>query len=230
MSTIQNLKNFIRHGKQAREPHTVKGSPAPAAVVQSTAHAQSLRKREDQSSAPMDNRQRHQQPPPHANSEPVANDTAVFSNAAQKQHGISVDPRNNVGNAAKAGHIAAQAVNDQRKQDDAKAQLTQNKQADPEVLERIIAEEREAKGKLPNYPGLERYQLIEKMGDGAFSNVYRARDTTGQYPEVAVKVVRKFEMNATQVCRPLFEHSAHFPAFPPSFQRLFMALRNASPK
>ncbi|KAK5000465.1 MAPK-activated protein kinase Srk1, partial [Cryomyces antarcticus] len=36
------------------------------------------------------------------------------------------------------------------------------------------------------------------MGDGAFSNVYRAKDTQGQYPEVAIKVVRKFEMNSTQ--------------------------------
>jgi serine/threonine protein kinase len=67
------------------------------------------------------------------------------------------------------------------------------------VLERIVAEEREAKGKMPRYPGLERWTLLEKMGDGAFSNVYRARDTTGQWGEVAIKVVRKFEMNSQQV-------------------------------
>ncbi len=36
------------------------------------------------------------------------------------------------------------------------------------------------------------------MGDGAFSNVYRAKDTQ-QPGEVAIKVVRKFEMNANQV-------------------------------
>jgi serine/threonine protein kinase len=46
---------------------------------------------------------------------------------------------------------------------------------------------------------LERWTLIEKMGDGAFSNVYKARDTTGQVGEVAIKVVRKFEMNSSQV-------------------------------
>jgi len=33
------------------------------------------------------------------------------------------------------------------------------------VVEQIVAEEREEKGKLPVYPGLERYQLIEKMGE-----------------------------------------------------------------
>jgi hypothetical protein len=37
------------------------------------------------------------------------------------------------------------------------------------------------------------------MGDGAFSNVYKARDLQGQIGEVAIKVVRKFEMNSSQV-------------------------------
>ena len=46
--------------------------------------------------------------------------------------------------------------------------------------------------------GLEQYRLVEKMGDGAFSNVYKAVDRkTGQ--KVAVKVVRKYELNSTQV-------------------------------
>jgi serine/threonine protein kinase len=46
--------------------------------------------------------------------------------------------------------------------------------------------------------GLEQYRLVEKMGDGAFSNVYKAIDRkTGQ--KVAVKVVRKYELNSTQV-------------------------------
>lgn len=66
--------------------------------------------------------------------------------------------------------------------------------------ERIVAEEREASEKMPYYEGLsERFQLIKKMGDGAFSNVYKARDRqTGQ--KVAIKVVRKYELNSNQVC------------------------------
>ncbi len=72
------------------------------------------------------------------------------------------------------------------------------KQGREAELQQIINEEREQKGKLPKYPGLERYILLEKMGDGAFSNVYRAKDTQ-QPGEVAIKVVRKFEMNANQV-------------------------------
>ncbi|TQS35392.1 hypothetical protein Golomagni_04187 [Golovinomyces magnicellulatus] len=69
---------------------------------------------------------------------------------------------------------------------------------DKEDLVRMVSEENEIKGKLPNYPGLERWQLMEKMGDGAFSNVYRAKDLQGQAGEVAIKVVHKYEMNSNQ--------------------------------
>ncbi|KAG1755861.1 kinase-like domain-containing protein [Suillus lakei] len=60
-----------------------------------------------------------------------------------------------------------------------------------------VPEDREPKNKLPTYKGLDNFKLLDKMGDGAFSNVYKAIDlTTGQ--TVAVKVVRKFELNASQ--------------------------------
>lgn len=76
--------------------------------------------------------------------------------------------------------------------------VTANEQYQREA-ERIVAEEREASEKMPYYEGLsERFQLIKKMGDGAFSNVYKARDRqTGQ--KVAIKVVRKYELNSNQV-------------------------------
>ncbi|KAI1758673.1 kinase-like domain-containing protein [Hypoxylon sp. FL1150] len=63
---------------------------------------------------------------------------------------------------------------------------------------KLVQEENESRNKFPKYPGLERYELIEKMGDGAFSNVYRAKDLNGGAGEVAIKVVRKFEMNNIQ--------------------------------
>ncbi|CUA69066.1 hypothetical protein RSOLAG22IIIB_03744 [Rhizoctonia solani] len=63
--------------------------------------------------------------------------------------------------------------------------------------EMIVAEEREAASKMPQFPALERYRMIEKMGDGAFSNVFKAVDIqTGK--KVAVKVVRKYEMSSSQ--------------------------------
>lgn len=103
--------------------------------------------------------------------------------------------------AAQAAGVAAKAVGD--KQDKQRAanvgSTARDKDYDPSVIERIVAEERESQGKLPKYPGLERWTLLEKMGDGAFSNVYRAKDNTGKSGEVAIKVVRKFEMNSNQV-------------------------------
>ena len=94
---------------------------------------------------------------------------------------------------AQAGNVAAHTAGHHQKHEN------KNKKVDQEELARIVAEERESKGKLPRYPGLERWQLVEKMGDGAFSNVYKARDLDGIVGEVAIKVVRKFEMNSSQV-------------------------------
>jgi hypothetical protein len=67
---------------------------------------------------------------------------------------------------------------------------------------KLVQEENQSRSKFPRYPGLERWELTEKMGDGAFSNVYRARDLTGDAGEVAIKVVRKYEMNNMQVSSP----------------------------
>lgn len=45
--------------------------------------------------------------------------------------------------------------------------------------------------------GLDDYTLVEKMGDGAFSNVYKAIDNRNG-KKVAIKVVRKYELHSTQ--------------------------------
>lgn len=74
-----------------------------------------------------------------------------------------------------------------------------SRRVDDANLAKLVAEENASKNKFPQYPGLERWELLEKMGDGAFSNVYRARDLEGQYGQVAIKVVRKYEMNNMQV-------------------------------
>ncbi|CAG8493680.1 9963_t:CDS:2 [Acaulospora morrowiae] len=65
------------------------------------------------------------------------------------------------------------------------------------AVAQIVAEEREQKNKIPTYPGLERYRILEKMGEGAFSNVYKAIDTETK-EKVAIKVVRKRELNYSQ--------------------------------
>lgn len=149
MSTIQNLKNFIRHGKQARlvTPHA-----EPTTNV-SPIHAE--QQRQPQGSYP-----------------------AAAGNLD------AIDSKLGNGNAQPS----------QRNSDS-----SQSRRARELEIEQIIAEEKSSRNKMPKYPGLERWILMEKMGDGAFSNVYRAKDTTGEFGEVAIKVVRKFEMNSNQV-------------------------------
>ncbi|KAI9491644.1 kinase-like domain-containing protein [Zychaea mexicana] len=62
------------------------------------------------------------------------------------------------------------------------------------TAQQIFEQERIRKRRLPSYAGLERFEIIEKLGDGAFSIVYKARDSqTGKL--VAIKVVRKHEID-----------------------------------
>ena len=166
MSTIQNLKNFIRHGKQARV-----ANPEPTTDL-SPVHAHNQAQRQTA-----------------AISEPnVLDHKPLQTNAYDNFSAAAVDNR---GAAARAENVAAHVAGEHQRKG--------QKDIDPAVLQRIVTEERESRGKFPKYPGLERWALLEKMGDGAFSNVYRARDTQGQHGEVAIKVVRKFEMNSSQV-------------------------------
>lgn len=67
-----------------------------------------------------------------------------------------------------------------------------------EMAERLVqqqSEQRQTHAGMPSYGSFtERYKLQEKMGDGAFSEVYKAKHRrTGH--DVAVKVVRKYELN-----------------------------------
>jgi len=126
------------------------------------------------------------------------NNQPAMAQPPQPKDAYSVGDAGAANRAAQAHHAAAHVVGTHQKV---------GKKVDTEQLARIVAEENEAKGKLPLYPGLERYKLVEKMGDGAFSNVYRAVDLEGGAGEVAIKVVRKFEMNSTQVSL----HSAALP-------------------
>ena len=182
MSTIQNLKNFIRHGKQARQANPPHGDPT---TNVSPVHAQ---------------QQRYNAPPQnhYAISDPNLVDHKPIQHGHVQGGDYSVANMDNRNVAAQAGGVAAKHVGDGQRLGNGGV-VDRKKDYDPSVIERIVAEERESKGKLPKYPGLERYRLVEKMGDGAFSNVYRAKDTTGEFDEVAIKVVRKFEMNSSQV-------------------------------
>lgn len=147
-------------------------------------------------------RTKHEHSPPHSqahakqhNMAPAVSEPVYGAGAPRQNH---VDAYSTAGDAqnrvAQAGHVAAHHV------EPAQGVSSKTKKRVPdENIAKLVAEENADKNKLPRYQGLERWQLVEKMGDGAFSNVYRARDLQGQHGEVAIKVVRKFEMNNMQV-------------------------------
>lgn len=182
MSThIANFKNFLRHGKAAKETPTTN-------VSNTHAHAQPSGKAQYGISEPAVPMAGQRQQPNVIEHNSVAGGQGRDQNVAAQAGGIAAHQ------AAKGQKLAGG--------------ITQSD------LAAIVAEERAKANQLPKYPGLDKYILREKMGDGAFSNVYRARDsTTGQ--EVAIKVVRKFEMNSNQVrpglgTSPFLSFLAHF--------------------
>ena len=119
---------------------------------------------------------------------------AVGGQPAAVPDAYSTAPGDEKNRAARADGVAANHVEDH--------QVLQHGTGSKKRIDeaaKLVAEENASRSKFPKYAGLERWELLEKMGDGAFSNVYRARDLEGDAGEVAIKVVRKFEMNSMQV-------------------------------
>ncbi|KAK0730188.1 Pkinase-domain-containing protein [Lasiosphaeris hirsuta] len=175
MSTIQQLKNFIRHGKQARvanidEPTRTKHDSPP----------------------------QQQQPVAKNIMAPVAISEPELGNGYLKHNHAAVADAYSSAPGGDAQHRTAQAGHATARQVEVDQAKVKAKRVPDDNIAKLIAEENASKSKFPNYPGLERWELVEKMGDGAFSNVYRARDLEGIAGEVAIKVVRKFEMNSMQ--------------------------------
>jgi serine/threonine-protein kinase RCK2 len=110
------------------------------------------------------------------------------------QDGYSEAPGDARNRVAQAGNAAAHHV------EPAQGVNKSSKSRQDADLAKLVAEENANRNKFPRYPGLERWVLLEKMGDGAFSNVYKARAIDDDKREVGIKVVRKYEMNNMQVC------------------------------
>ncbi|KAF9193517.1 hypothetical protein BGZ51_003072 [Haplosporangium sp. Z 767] len=157
---LEQLKNFIRHGKSGKD---MKPRDSGASGPPTSQSAKSKSRSGSRNSSPNRN-----------TASPPATSISTSTAAATKQ-------QQHQGN-----NVTAQGAN-----------AAQFNNTNTEAASRIVAEEKQQKSKMPVYPGLERYTLLEKMGDGAFSNVYKAHDTKMDRM-VAVKVVRKFELNAHQ--------------------------------
>ncbi|GJJ71271.1 serine/threonine-protein kinase RCK2 [Entomortierella parvispora] len=150
MALLEQLKNFIRHGKSGKD----------------------MKPRDSGSSSCVSSKSK---------SRTGSRNVSPSRHAGEHQHSTSA--------SSSSAALNQQAVT--------AAANFNNNSTNTEAASRIVAEEKQQKSKMPKYPGLERYSLVEKMGDGAFSNVYKAYDTKMDRM-VAVKVVRKFELNAHQ--------------------------------
>ncbi|ODV80176.1 Pkinase-domain-containing protein [Suhomyces tanzawaensis NRRL Y-17324] len=78
-----------------------------------------------------------------------------------------------------------------------RAQATYENQRYQEAAHHIVEQERLQKLKSVKYPGLENYEVLEQMGEGAFSIVYKARHLPSNQ-HVAIKILRKFQMDQAQ--------------------------------
>ncbi|WRT66214.1 uncharacterized protein IL334_003167 [Kwoniella shivajii] len=167
---LSSFKQILRHGKHAQS------SQAPAAQPDS---------RTNQSAGHRNTKAGQQQSPTQTQTQTQA------SQPQQTQQAYYNNDMAGQGLTASNG----QPAQSQASQSGSKAPMVSPNYR--EEAERIVADERAQSEKMPVYEGLEGYTLIEKMGDGAFSNVYKAVEKkTGR--KVAVKVVRKYELNHSQ--------------------------------
>ncbi|CAK9439582.1 uncharacterized protein LODBEIA_P36820 [Lodderomyces beijingensis] len=74
---------------------------------------------------------------------------------------------------------------------------TQQQQMNNKVATQMVEEERLQKMKFKQYPNLDKYQVLEQMGEGAFSVVYKAVHLPSG-KDVAIKILRKFQMDQQQ--------------------------------
>ncbi|EPQ28814.1 uncharacterized protein PFL1_03617 [Pseudozyma flocculosa PF-1] len=220
MPVLEQFKNFIRHGKAAREDGLPvdNSAPGPSAQIHPAETSSSRDPQAPIGSATSTANQASRQagfapseksaPAPTKASQAHASATATQSRSAGQTYtsapaaplpasvsqstasGMQQGQTNNNGQRSHAAPAAGTAA--------ATAKGAAANEQYQKEAERIVAEEREASEKMPRYEGLDdRFTLICKMGDGAFSNVYKARDKqTGQ--KVAIKVVRKYELNSSQ--------------------------------
>lgn len=66
-----------------------------------------------------------------------------------------------------------------------------------DVASRMVEQERRRKRRQQKYPNLHDYEVLERLGEGAFSVVYKARHIpTGKF--VAIKILRKYQMDEAQ--------------------------------
>lgn len=73
----------------------------------------------------------------------------------------------------------------------------QNEEGYSQAASHIVEQERRQRQKSVKYPNLDNYEVLEQMGEGAFSIVYKANHLPSG-KQVAIKILRKFQMDSAQ--------------------------------
>ncbi|CED85255.1 serine threonine-protein kinase [Phaffia rhodozyma] len=171
MPFVDSLRNFVRHGKNAKEPGSTSAS----------------------SSASTSPTQQRDHSAPSAAYHPTS--SAMPAAPTQTTVHAHAQPHSSHNQAAKQSSNVIQQQAQAAQQQQHKTQTAEP--AYRKEAEDLVQEEKRNKERMPVYTGLEGFHLVEKMGDGAFSNVYKAIDRRTGF-KTAVKVVRKYELNASQ--------------------------------
>lgn len=189
---FENLKAFIRHGKQANElkkkPLDI-GSPVliDTNQVRNISNFPSLPNElsETLTTEKYEPLQQHLQEPQFTVTDADSRTTDIEQYIAEPNVTSSVPAESNAYSYASttAAPVAPSADTGAGNYENAATQIVEQ-----ENIQR-------QKGKV--YPKLDNYQILEQMGEGAFSVVYKAQNRkTGQF--VAIKILRKFQMDQAQ--------------------------------
>lgn len=168
---FENLKAFIRHGKNANEFKEKYSGTSGSSNVTSTGEFQ---------------------------------EKLMERNVIDDLSGTKMEIDNNLnynsgnGGAGFTKDIEKGDFNEIEVREDDRSNNSKAKNNDTyEVATHIVEQENRQKKTKMQYPNLDNYEVLEKMGEGAFSIVYKARHVaSGKL--VAIKILRKFQMDQAQ--------------------------------
>lgn len=190
---FENLKAFIRHGKQANE-------------FKKRANFDDDEALQDDNLANYHNINHRDLQNMYLDGEGYTNETEYAQHRenieqVQKHNAEIIAEQQAEYNAElEAARAKAEAKAEARAQAEAEARAGESEQQQQnyqQAASQIVEQENLQKQKPVQYPGLDNYEILEQMGEGAFSIVYKARHLPSQNL-VAIKILRKFQMDQAQ--------------------------------
>lgn len=189
MAMLDNFKNFIRQGRQAGQKNQSKAQRNSTESTRNTNKSQNTFASKSATSSRQEGsfESIHASTPETSVTTSVSGGSATTGTSAADSgtHAVNATVGASKGGSGEASKSGSHNTKERKKHTyDA-------------ASKQIIAEEVQSRNQMPSYPGLEQYRLIEKMGDGAFSIVYKAVEIeTGN--ERAIKVVSKNQISSGQ--------------------------------